>query len=720
MMTQTVEIPTQFRSFKFCKVYNDSKRPVGDAWQLNPLNFDEITRWFRSGNTNYGIIAGYEKELAIDFDDPLFYEQMSKLLPDTFTTRSPNRGFHLHFICNDIEALKKVSAKCFSLEKDGVHLGEVRFYHVQTIGPGSIHATTKTPYEVFHNVPINEITAEQILSVFAGYYKERKVSTYTGPDNPAGEELILKAIYGLELSQNNGNLMGSHPVHGSETGQNFSVTPSKGVWCCFRHNTGGDAISLVAVREGIINCEDSQPGGLVGEKFKKALKIAGEKYGIELKKKDLESPMIDTATDTMEKVFRKVVAISSGTLALNIIAREIQCDNELIYCNGFQYQYSGGVYKEIGKDYVHKIIKEKLSTEFSLNKVAHIYEAVKLDTLLDRDKELNASGLLNVKNGMLNLDTLELLPHSPEYRSTIQLDVNYDPNATAPKWFQTLKEIFYDDPRKMDILQEYFGLCLTKDMRQEKAFFMVGEGANGKSTVLYILQRILGKENYSCIPLESLNNPNYVANLYQKLANISIETNAKSSVYDSIFKAIISGDQITADLKFMNAFKFAPVCKLIFALNHLPRVDDKSNAFYRRLLILRFCKEFGETEQNKNLKKELESEVDGIFIWMLHGLKRLNQRGYFEQSEEMKTEVAEYQKDNNSILSFVDEKCDLDKNTWALKDALFLKYQEWSKESGLMPLGKIKFGKELQKLFKNITDDRTGQSRKWNGISLKS
>lgn len=279
------EIPVQFKEFKFCRVHNDSKRPVGDAWQLNPLNFDEITRWLENGNTNYGIIAGYDGQLAIDFDDPVFYEQMSKLLPDTFTTRSPNRGYHLHYICKDIEALKKISAKCFSFEKDGVHLGEVRFYHVQTIGPGSIHATTKTPYEVFHNAPINEITAEQILRVFAGYYRERTASAYTGLDNPAAEELILKAIYGLKLVQNNGNLMGSHPVHGSETGQNFSVTPSKGVWCCFRHNTGGDAISLVAVREGIIRCEDSRPGGLRGEKFKKTLKIAKKKYGIELKKK---------------------------------------------------------------------------------------------------------------------------------------------------------------------------------------------------------------------------------------------------------------------------------------------------------------------------------------------------------------------------------------------------------------------------------------------------
>lgn len=274
-------IPAPLKDFMFCKVYNDSKRPVGESWQLNPYTYDQIVKWLSAGNTNYGLIAGYKGLLSIDFDDPKFYAETVHKLPDTFTTKSPNRGFHAHFVCNDLEPLKKVADKYFSIEKEGKHYGEVRFFQVQTIGPGSIHMETKTPYEVYNNVPVNEIAAETILKIFDGYYRIKTHSNYSGESNPVSAEVIEKAIKGLKLNNINGNLIGSHPAHGSETGQNFSVSPNKGVWHCFRHGTGGGVMSLVAVREGIISCEDARPGGLFGDKFRQTIKIAKEKYGID-------------------------------------------------------------------------------------------------------------------------------------------------------------------------------------------------------------------------------------------------------------------------------------------------------------------------------------------------------------------------------------------------------------------------------------------------------
>ena len=276
-----ITIPPQIKDLMFCKVYNDSKRPVGEAWQLNPYTAEQIIDWLSLGNTNYGLIAGYKSLLTIDFDDPKFYEQIAKLLPDTFTVKSPNRGFHAHYLCRDISPLKAVTDKYFGLEKDGKHYGEVRFFQVQTIGPGSIHKDKKLPYEIYNNVPLAEIKAVDILKVFEGYYKEKIHSQYTGDINPAAAELIIKAASGMALNKFNSNLIGAHPIHGSDTGQNFSVSPAKGVWHCFRHGTGGGALSLVAVREGVIKCEEARPGGLHGEKFKQTIKIAKEKYGID-------------------------------------------------------------------------------------------------------------------------------------------------------------------------------------------------------------------------------------------------------------------------------------------------------------------------------------------------------------------------------------------------------------------------------------------------------
>ncbi len=402
----------------------------------------------------------------------------------------------------------------------------------------------------------------------------------------------------------------------------------------------------------------------------------------------------------------------------NQIAKSIQKEKTLLYCNSY-YEYESGVFLPINEDKIKKFIKVKLKDKFTQFKAQEILHSLRVDVALGCPEDLNASGLLNLKNGMFNLETLELVSHSADFKSTIQLPVSYSPDAKCSKWFETLKGIFPDDIEKADILQEFFGLCLTRETKYEKALFVIGEGANGKSTILHILQQILGKRNYSSVPLELFNNPHYTANFFNRLANISIETNAKSSVYDSLMKAVISGDTISADFKYQNVIQFNPFCKLIFALNSMPRVDDKTDAFYRRLIVVRFNRQFGEEEQNKNLKHELETEMDGIFVWMVEGLKRLRQRGYFELPEGIKQEIGEYRKENNNVMTFIEEECDLNPEAEISKQQLYNSYSEWCKMNGYKSLAKKKFGKELTKHFQGkITDGRSGSgdTRIWNGV----
>jgi putative DNA primase/helicase len=389
----------------------------------------------------------------------------------------------------------------------------------------------------------------------------------------------------------------------------------------------------------------------------------------------------------------------------------------LIYCANNFYSYEKGVYRLTPKGELTKYIRNLLDDNFSSHRLRETLCYLQSKTYLDIEA-LNNSDLLNVKNGLLDLQGFTLRPHSSDTYSTIQLPVSYNPQAKCPKWLQTLNEIFEEDQQKIQILQEFFGLCFTRVVKYEKALFLIGEGANGKSVLLSVLQHILGKGNYSVIPLEKFDRGPYVVNLFGKLANISIETNAKSSVYDSIFKAVISGDEIPADAKFEQTINFRPFCKLIFALNNMPRVDDKTSAFFRRLLIIRFNRIFRSDEQNKTLKFELFEEVDGIFNWCLEGLKKLETSGDFEPSQEMRQEVEEYRMENNNVLIFVEEKCLLGANRISPKDELYGNYSQWCKDHGNFPLQMIKFGKELRKQFPSIIDDRTSTIRCWRGIQF--
>ncbi len=399
------------------------------------------------------------------------------------------------------------------------------------------------------------------------------------------------------------------------------------------------------------------------------------------------------------------------------VAERILKVRTLIYCANNFYSYEKGVYRLVSKGEMAKHIRNSLGEAFNSHRLKETICYLQATVYIEIEA-LNNSDSLNLKNGLLDLKDLSLFSHSDGIYSTIQLPINYSREAKCPKWINTLDEIFQKDQNSINLLQEFFGLCFTRQTKFEKALFLLGDGANGKSVLLSILQHILGKGNYSVIPLEKFDKGPYVVNLFGKLANISIETNAKSSVYDSVFKAVISGDEIPADAKFEPIINFKPFCKLVFALNSMPRVDDKAPAFYRRIIIIRFPRIFKPEEQNKNLKYELLEETDGIFLWCLEGLRKLEARGDFETSDDMKREVEDYRKENNNVLVFVDEKCSLNVDNVVFKDEFYSQYYKWCKEHGNCPLQMIRLGKELRKQFPSITDERTSGARCWRGIKF--
>lgn len=390
----------------------------------------------------------------------------------------------------------------------------------------------------------------------------------------------------------------------------------------------------------------------------------------------------------------------------------------IIFCANNFYIYKDGVYCNVSEEEIQQQIITIKNNFIRMSTVKEIIFFMRAFAYLTPEG-LNNTEYLNLKNGLFDLTNNKLLPHTPDIYSTIQLQVSYNQIAKCEKWLKTLNEIFENDTEKIRTLQEYFGLCFTRTTKYEKALFCIGEGANGKSVILNTLGMLIGKENYSAVPLELFAETHYLINLFGRLINISIETNATSQVYDSTFKAVTSGDSIEADQKFKPSIKFKPFCKLIFAVNSLPPVSDKTNAFFRRLVILRFNKEFEEEIQDKNLKTKLLEELDGIFIWCLEGLKRLTERGYFIQTESMKKEISDYRRENNNVISFFSEKCSIDDpDAYESKEYLYREYKLFCKDSGYHPLSIIKFGKEIKRQFRTVIEMRTEDQKGWLGVKI--
>jgi len=366
-------------------------------------------------------------------------------------------------------------------------------------------------------------------------------------------------------------------------------------------------------------------------------------------------------------------------------------------------------------------IYELLDTCYTSSIGKEVVKIIGTKSYVDASRINGADYMLNLRNGMFDINALTLLPHDPKYYSTIQLDVNYLQDAECPVWTKTLEGIFPDSPKRISDLQEYFGYCLTREVKYEKALLLLGEGANGKSTIIRVLQSILGEDNYTSITLDDLKSKHYQARLYGKLVNFGAESLSKGTISDSILKLLVSGDTIEADEKYKGPFTFRPFCKLIFALNRLPRILDKSDGFFRKILIMRFEKQFSDEEQNKDLSNILLSEKDGIFMWAIEGLKRLRARGRFDIDSETKEEISDYRQQNNSILNFAENECFFHPQSMITMHDLHTAYKDWCGAEGFMAFGKNKFGRELTTLYPTISKGKDSSgNRIWVGLDLQS
>lgn len=306
---------------------------------------------------------------------------------------------------------------------------------------------------------------------------------------------------------------------------------------------------------------------------------------------------------------------------------------------------------------------------------------------------------LNLVNGMLNIESLEMRPHAPEFNSRVQLSVKYDDSASCPRWIGALTEIFADDQGKADVLQEFFGYCLYPKILFPAALFQIGRGGNGKGVVEKVLCAMLGKENISHISLARMEESFGTAEIKEKLLNSCGETEAKPLEVTN-FKKVAAGDEVQAQVKYKNDIKFTPFAKHMISMNAFPGVKDKTDAFFRRVIVLEYNQKFEGKEDDKHLADKLLSELDGIFKWSLEGLKKVLKNEEIASPESVLRAKERFKERVNPVLSFVKEACDVDSETrqgglHVLPAELYRKYQDWMEDAKLRPLGKQNFYEQI-------------------------
>jgi len=385
----------------------------------------------------------------------------------------------------------------------------------------------------------------------------------------------------------------------------------------------------------------------------------------------------------------------------------------LVHTAGGFWRYEKGVWKPFADTILSQIMvavmKERVQADMMTNTLKI------LRGLINREedswpKDMN---LINVKNGMLDIRTMELIPHDPKYGSRTQLPVNYNASAFSQQWWDFLKEIFPEDENsaKKWLLQQFFGYCLLRDCRYQKALFLYGTGANGKSTVLYCLQAMVGRENTSSLSLADLTQRFKAQFLREKLINLATETNTRDPLATELLKAIISGDPITAEQKYGEQFQFRPFAKFITAMNDAPVIPDKSYGFGRRIIVLTFEKRFTDEEIKPRMADSLIEEIEGIFNWSVEGLKILLKNDGFLIPDSVGKATNDFMETLNPLLIFVNEMCAVHDAESVRTMDLWDCYAEWCADGKNRPLGRNRFLDQVRQTFPRVSSAKVGEAR---------
>ena len=344
----------------------------------------------------------------------------------------------------------------------------------------------------------------------------------------------------------------------------------------------------------------------------------------------------------------------------------------------------------------------------------------------DHEWEQGCDEAVSTPGGVMTLvkGGWERKPHRREDYRTVQIPVDWDPEATAPRFARFLEEIFAPDGEeeaadKATALLEMMGYSLMAHARHEKFIILVGEGSNGKSVLLAVLEKLLGKHNVAGVQPSQFDHPFQRAHLHLKLANVVTEVSQGEVIADAELKGITSGETSTVERKYQNPFNLKPYSTCWFGTNHLPHTRDFSDALFRRALVVRFNRKFDEQDPENltdpHLKEELFQELPGILRLCLNAYAEALNRRTFTEPKSCKEAKQAWRLEADQAAQFIEDACLKDGKTGSTE--LFQAYLTWANEQGIKHrLSHKTFSERLMRL--GYSTSRTRHGMNFEGLTL--
>lgn len=269
----------------------------------------------------------------------------------------------------------------------------------------------------------------------------------------------------------------------------------------------------------------------------------------------------------------------------------------------------------------------------------------------------NAGRYVCLDNGTLDLDSLEVVPHSAAHRLQTRLNISWEPEAECPRFLEFLDQVFEPDEDKADkirFVRQWLGYLITPDVSQQKMVWLVGEGSNGKSVLLDVVRGLIGEQNISAVALSDLSNKFSRAHTAGKTLNICSDLPARA-IADGYIKSMVAGEAIEARGFDQDARTFKTTVRFMASMNTLPQTKDLTDGYFRRIVVLTFNRQFRGDEVNPNLINDLLEELPGILRWAVEGLRDLREQTRFSIPPSALAAVQQYQEEVDPVRQFAEQ-----------------------------------------------------------------
>jgi P4 family phage/plasmid primase-like protien len=346
--------------------------------------------------------------------------------------------------------------------------------------------------------------------------------------------------------------------------------------------------------------------------------------------------------------------------------------------------------------------------------------------LISSGKAFDSSHVILFRNGVLNVLTGELMPHSNNLFTTATLSYGYTPTAPCDLWLSTIEQWLNGDEERIALLQEWFGYNMTTSNYLEQLMFIYGESGSGKSTATRVLKYLLDG-NSAPATVDQLTKDQFgLAPLVGKYAMFISEedtvSNTQARKLLTIMKKVTGNDSVPIRRMHQTAVEGELFCKITYSSNSLPIFHDETQSLFRRYNLLNFNTVFGNNP-NVTLYLELQKERQGIAAWAVEGLKRLlNNGGQFTRPSISGIEIDHLKEESSPIRFMFDHYTAWQPDLRTSKQELYALYEAICAEEHVKnPVGYRKFRRrccEASQAFAALKESRYNDERGWWGFGV--